>query len=190
MSENRLIAKKGFNSFGVFYFVHPVFTLNFMSWLMYIFYVYTYRSICVILVYIVSCNQGLIPSLAQLYSKALKVSLHRFFIHFVLVNSSNTCPVSQFWWKTCSGAPVSHCSSVVEEVGGAMNTNSLTDVSWWGFSDLIVYASFFFNLLMQAIEVGRHFQVQHAYASPNDLSYFTRNKRPLTLPGLGIWFPF
>ena len=48
----------------------------------------------------------------------LKVSSHSFFINFVLVNS-NKCPASRFWWKKkCSGVPVSHCSSVVEEVGG------------------------------------------------------------------------
>ena len=25
--------------------------------------------------------------------------LHRFFIYFALVNSSNKCPVSWYWWK-------------------------------------------------------------------------------------------
>ena len=40
------------------------------------------------------------------------------------------------------------------EVGGAevgaVNTNAPTEVSWWGFSDSIIYVQF--NLLMQAIE--------------------------------------
>ena len=45
------------------------------------------------------------------------------------------------------------------KVGEAMNTNSPTDVSWWGSSDPIVYASIFFNLLMQAIQVGERFHI-------------------------------
>ena len=59
--------------------------------------------------------------------------------------------------------------------GEAMNTNSPTDC-WCGFSNLLVYASSFFHLVTQAIEVEEHFHVQHAYATLSDLSYFKRNK--------------
>ena len=56
------------------------------------------------------------------------------------------------------------------KVGEAMNANSPTDVSWSGFSDPIFY------LLMQAIEVGECFHVQHPYATPSDISYFKRGR--------------
>ena len=59
---------------------------------------------------------------------------------------------------TSSDARLSPCGTSRAEVAEAMNTNSPTDVSWWGFSGSIVYASIFFHLLMQAIEVGEHFQ--------------------------------
>ena len=49
-------------------------------------------------------------------------------------------------------------------------------ISCWGFSDLLVYASIFFHLLMQAIEVEEHFHGQHAYATPSDLTYFKTNQ--------------
>jgi hypothetical protein len=43
-----------------------------------------------------------------------------------------------------------------------------------------LYMRLFFDLPMQAIEVEGHleghFHVQHAYATPSDLSYFKRNK--------------
>ena len=70
------------------------------------------------------------------------------------------------------------------KVGEAMNTNAMNTN---GFSDPIVCASVLFHLLMQAIKVGERFHVQHAYATPSDLSYFKRRStvsrvmRPLSV---------
>ena len=51
----------------------------------------------------------------------LKVSLHSFFIHFALVDSSNKGPVRRFWRKNALVLllyPVLVVEEVVEEVGG------------------------------------------------------------------------
>jgi hypothetical protein len=71
-------------------------------------------------------------------------------------------------WPLCHLAAKSMLSSrgpSQGKVSEAMNTNSPTDVSWWGCANFLIYASIFFPLLMQAIEVEEHFHVQHAYAT-------------------------
>ena len=45
---------------------------------------------------------------------------------------------------------------------------------------LIIYASIFLHLLMQAIKVEEHFHVQQAYVTQSDLSYFNRKEKYLT----------
>ena len=72
-------------------------------------------------------------------------------------------------------------------VGKAMNTNSPTDVSWWGFSDSLVYASSFFHLFMQAIKVDEYFHIQHAYATPGDV--FQKEEVLNGFPGNDTFIP-
>ena len=57
-----------------------------------------------------------------------------------------------------------------------MITNLPNYISWKGFSYSLLCEAILFHLLMQAMEVEEHFHVQHACATPSDLSYFKRNK--------------